>query len=252
MAYAGFWIRFWAFFLDQIILLIVFVPAVFVLDEKFFNFASVAASFLYETLFISSGWQATPGKRLFSIRVVTSESKQLTFGHAAGRYLAKCVSGFLLGLGYVMVAFSQRKQGLHDRWADTVVIFTDRQAGLSEPPRARSIDAPKDMGGWVFAGFDSGGHVIKFRVSTSQLLASPTGVQVGRNVGSSGLQISDESVSRSHAILKIDGPHLTITDLGSTNGTFIGKTRVSPGVAVVVTGDQEVSFGSTTFSVGRE
>ena len=44
------------------------------------------------------------------------------FGHATGRYLAKIVSGAILMLGYVMVAFSRRKQGLHDHLAGTLVI----------------------------------------------------------------------------------------------------------------------------------
>jgi uncharacterized RDD family membrane protein YckC len=253
MTYAGFWIRFWAFLLDQFVLLILFVPAIFLLDESLFNVASIIASLLYESLFVSSGWQATPGKRLFSIRVVTTDFRRLTFGHAVGRYLAKCVSGFLLGLGYVMAAFSPRKQGLHDQWAGTLVVLSETQTASTEvatPPP--TIHSPRDLGGWVLAGFDSRGHVLKFKLTMSQLLESPEGIKVGRNVGEAGIQIPDESVSRIHAVFKLNGTQLTVTDLSSTNGTFVGRTKLGTNIAATISGDQEVTFGSTTFSIGRE
>jgi uncharacterized RDD family membrane protein YckC len=46
----------------------------------------------------------------------------ISFLRATGRYFAKILSGLILLLGFVMVAFTARNQGLHDKIAGTVVL----------------------------------------------------------------------------------------------------------------------------------
>ena len=70
----------------------------------------------------SSSWQATLGKRAFGLRVVDETGQRIRFGRATGRYFGKIVSEFLLFVGYLVVAFSKKKQGLHDMMANTLVI----------------------------------------------------------------------------------------------------------------------------------
>lgn len=52
---------------------------------------------------------------------------------------------------------------------------------------------------------------------------------VGRTANND-VHIDDPKVSRHHARIDADGPSLTVTDLNSTNGTFLGKSRLLPGV----------------------
>jgi predicted Zn finger-like uncharacterized protein len=65
---------------------------------------------------------------------------------------------------------------------------------------------------------------------------------LGRGVGSD-LQLPDSEVSRRHAMLEIRGDEATVTDLGSTNGTFVEGVRVEK---AAVTSNQEFSLGTTT------
>ncbi len=65
----------------------------------------------------------TPGKMALRIKVIRCDGSNLGYGRAAFREVpAKFLSGILLGIGYLMVAFDEQKQGLHDRMADTYVI----------------------------------------------------------------------------------------------------------------------------------
>jgi len=65
----------------------------------------------------------TPGKMALRIKVIRCNGAAIGFGRAALREIpAKFVSAILLGIGFVMVAFDDHKQGLHDRMADTYVI----------------------------------------------------------------------------------------------------------------------------------
>ncbi len=70
----------------------------------------------------SSSWQASLGKKILGFKVVDANGQRLTFGRATGRYFVKILSGILLCIGFIMVAFTQKKQGLHDKIANTYVV----------------------------------------------------------------------------------------------------------------------------------
>jgi uncharacterized RDD family membrane protein YckC len=78
--------------------------------------------FLYETLFTSSSMQGTLGKKVCGLKVTDLNGARISFGKAAGRYFAKILSGIILGIGFIMVAFTERKQGLHDMIVGTYVV----------------------------------------------------------------------------------------------------------------------------------
>jgi uncharacterized RDD family membrane protein YckC len=71
---------------------------------------------------MSSEWQATVGKRVMSIVVTDLHGGRISFGRATGRHFAKYLSAFLLGIGFIMAAFTSKKQALHDIIAETVVV----------------------------------------------------------------------------------------------------------------------------------
>lgn len=79
-------------------------------------------AWLYFSLCESSSWQATLGKLAIGIRVVDMDGNRISFLRATGRHFAKLLSGMILLIGYLMVAFTQRKQGLHDIIASTLVL----------------------------------------------------------------------------------------------------------------------------------
>ena len=76
----------------------------------------------YYALFESSRLQATPGKLACRLRVTDEAGLRIGLGRALGRNLGKSVSGFLLGIGFLMVGWTRRKQGLHDLMAGTLVV----------------------------------------------------------------------------------------------------------------------------------
>jgi len=95
-------------------------------DLEHFNYSgsgiSLIVGWLYFALMESSERGATVGKMAVGLRVVTDQGQRLTFLHATGRYFAKFISAIILGIGFLMVAFSDRKRGLHDMIAGTLVV----------------------------------------------------------------------------------------------------------------------------------
>src|SRR5262249_53405031 len=77
---------------------------------------------LYEAFMLSSDWQATIGKRAMSIAVTGTDGGRISFARAPGRHFAKYISACALGIGFIMVAFTARKQALHDLIAETLVV----------------------------------------------------------------------------------------------------------------------------------
>ncbi len=77
---------------------------------------------VYYATFESSQWQATPGKKLMRLVVTDERGYRLTFGRASGRLFAKLLSELTLFYGFLMIAFTERHQGLHDKVARTLVL----------------------------------------------------------------------------------------------------------------------------------
>lgn len=113
--YAGFLPRFAAFLIDAFIL---FVAGIFV---PLLGLLGIVVNWLYFAYFESSEKQATPGKMAMRLKVTDMDGKRLSFVTASIRYFAKMISALVLFLGFVMIAFDARKQGLHDKIAGTLV-----------------------------------------------------------------------------------------------------------------------------------
>lgn len=127
--YAGFWIRLVAYIIDALILGAITFPAIQVLTtmgigDHSTNIMSIAISWMYFAVFESSNWMGSPGKKALGLIVTDEQGGRITVGRATRRYFAKILSVLLLGLGIVMIAFTARKQGLHDKMFQTLVMKT--------------------------------------------------------------------------------------------------------------------------------
>ncbi|HMJ98100.1 MAG TPA: RDD family protein [Reyranella sp.] len=135
VAYGGFWIRVVAYIIDGILLTIVcgVVDRLLGINilatdwdhyDPLANVISLVIGWLYFALLESSERGATVGKMVMGLRVVTSDGRRLSFMNATGRYFAKILSAIILCIGFIMVAFTDKKRGLHDIIAGTLVIKT--------------------------------------------------------------------------------------------------------------------------------
>lgn len=91
---------------------------------------------LYFAVCESSTWQGTLGKLALGIRVTDLQGNRISFPRALGRYFAKILSAIILGIGFLMVAWTQRKQGLHDLIVGTLVL--NGRASEFKPTQASS------------------------------------------------------------------------------------------------------------------
>lgn len=82
---------------------------------------ALAILVVYFGVLKSSRYQASVGKLVIGARVTDLDGNRISLGRAVGRYLAKFISAVLLFAGFVMVAFTERKQGLHNKIASTTV-----------------------------------------------------------------------------------------------------------------------------------
>lgn len=83
---------------------------------------SIAIGLAYSAFFESSTYRATPGKLIMQAYVADVSGAPLTFGRALGRNAAKLLSAIIFGIGYIMPAFTAKKQALHDMVASTLVL----------------------------------------------------------------------------------------------------------------------------------
>jgi len=133
LRYAGFGVRVGAYFIDAFVLTAAIAVVVLIsgglveatgsTSSYALGIVAVLLVFLYFPIMESSSNQATLGKMAVGIKVGKAHGEQLSFANALGRYLGKIISGAILYIGYIMIAFDEKKQGLHDKIADTYVFY---------------------------------------------------------------------------------------------------------------------------------
>lgn len=143
VVYASFWRRVGAVVVDSIVLSILSAGMLYVLygqayfmwlqenDDVFgsFGIGEWLVNYAMPVLVLAGGWRyfgASPGKFLFGCQVVDSRTLgRISWGQALLRYVCYLISALPLGLGFAWVAWDKRKQGFHDKIANTVVIIED-------------------------------------------------------------------------------------------------------------------------------
>ena len=86
------------------------------------SIGSVVVTWLYYAVMESGNNQATLGKMVLNLKVTDMNGEPISFARATGRYFGKILSGAILYIGYIMIAFTDKKQGLHDMIANCLVI----------------------------------------------------------------------------------------------------------------------------------
>lgn len=130
---AGFWIRFWAFITDSLIVSAV----VGILVNPIFYIMNwdVAGSTWYAPITIISGifyyayfvittklWQQTVGKMIFGLKVKSINGEKLSWSTVLFRELvSRFINNTIMPL-YFIVAFTPKNMGVHDYFADTIVV----------------------------------------------------------------------------------------------------------------------------------
>jgi uncharacterized RDD family membrane protein YckC len=139
---AGFWIRFLAYLIDYaivgIMMAIIWSPTFFISFRAAARGESPGAlamilpflSFLLSpvvgigyNLWFPATRGATPGKKMLGLRIVREDGEEpLGWGTAFMRLVGYAVSGFILCIGFLMIAFNPEKKGRHDMSAKTRVL----------------------------------------------------------------------------------------------------------------------------------
>ena len=135
--YGGFWLRFVAYIIDAVIMNITggvidaFVGVgigamgagsdVVTASTIGAGALSLVVNWLYSAMLESSSWQGTVGKKALGLVVTDEAGRRIGFGRATGRYFSKILSSLILLIGFFMIGWTERKQGLHDKLAGTLV-----------------------------------------------------------------------------------------------------------------------------------
>lgn len=139
--YAGFFVRLAAFLVDMLIvnagLLVVRIPKWFLqlsspqhflIRDFIFQYSITDILIYLATLayfvLLTYYTGATLGKRLFQLRVVSTQERDMTFFEVLYREcVGRFLSGVIMNLGYLLILGEKKKRGIHDLLADTCVIY---------------------------------------------------------------------------------------------------------------------------------
>jgi uncharacterized RDD family membrane protein YckC len=72
----------------------------------------------------------TPGKRVLGVRVMRADGTRLRLGNALRRQIGYWISAIFF-LGFLWILFDNKRQGFHDKLADTIVTYSWPEGRLS-------------------------------------------------------------------------------------------------------------------------
>lgn len=187
--YSGFWKRGAAFFVDLVIIMFpqaylgdafgsAFVSRMTTADplseligySLWAQLIAVVVAWVYTASMESSLYQATFGKLLMGIRVVNLSGERLSFSQSSLRFLGRIGSAILVGLGFVAIAFSEKKQGLHDMLANTLVVNKEPVDPQTHYERVNNLLRSPVIAALVIAC----GAVISINMIKQPMMAGPT------------------------------------------------------------------------------
>lgn len=120
-------IGFVALFIDM------FRPEQIVPFDKLIILAAAIFSLVYYVGYWSTSGQ-TLGKSMLGLKVVDRTGSPVSTGKAILRYVGYLISAAVFSLGFVWIAFDQKRQGWHDKIAGTYVVEVE-----TEPFGSRAI-----------------------------------------------------------------------------------------------------------------
>ena len=138
--FKGFLIRFLAFMIDIVvaifailavaIVFLIFFDSLFGIEAGFFAalimfiLAGLAAQFLYKPLMEASEYQGTIGKIVLSMKVVDKNGQKITVAKSFIRTIVYLIENAIPfgSLAFLIIAFTDENQGLHDMAAETYVV----------------------------------------------------------------------------------------------------------------------------------
>ena len=125
MTPAGFWVRLMAYNIDFVFMLLVALVLRVSIDEPLMMYVALFLCYvLYEVVFISSKWGATPGKKYMRLSVCDDGGRRnLPILRVFIRTLLKLISLLLLFGGFAMIAWRRDHRALHDLGSGSVVVL---------------------------------------------------------------------------------------------------------------------------------
>ena len=90
--------------------------------EEMANILGIILGWVYFASMESSPTQGTLGKMALGIKVTDIEGNKIGFEKALNRCVGKIISTIILLIGFIMIAFTQKKQGLHDMMVGSLVV----------------------------------------------------------------------------------------------------------------------------------
>lgn len=145
--YGGFWLRVGATLLDFLIMVILLFAVGMVIGlvmgvsalrdpanvrtmQNIIRVVNLVMGLGYQIFFLHK-YDATPGKLALGLKVLRSDGSKLSIGRIIGRYFAHILSGILIGIGYILVAFDAKSAPC------TIIFSIPTSFGRAKPAHRR-------------------------------------------------------------------------------------------------------------------
>lgn len=246
--YAGFWRRVSAYLIDYGIVLIgafilgiivaFMMPALASEDDPGLTLFVVLLIFLYTVMMESSSYQGTLGKLALGIKVTDLAGERISFWRATGRFFAEILTSLTFGIGYLMAAFTKRRQTLHDIVASTLVVHKQADAAV-----VAAAAPARPISGWAVVGLVLVAIIPVFGILAAISIPAYQDYTIRAQV-TEGLMLAAQ-----HKVAVAEAWELNLSDFGEIDSAHVGQSLTSSGNYVEST---EIASGAVIITYGND
>ena len=241
MTYSSLGKRFLAHIIDT---MVVNLLTIWFIDYYFVGVivSSILVFIIYNVLMMGSSWHATLGQRALGMCVVDRNGNGIDYARAVGRTFAFWLSSLLCGFGHVIALFTNEKQTLQDKLAETYVV--DNVPDVLAPKVNYSNNTIAKI--TCVSGEKAG----------TTYIIQGNGIMIGRDPTVCQVVLNHSAgISRLHCFVSYNSRNgmYILYDRNSTYGTFTQNgTRVHPTSSLALKSGERFYLGSpqTMFEVG--
>ena len=128
----------------------------------------------------------------------------------------------------------------------TVISETFTQYKRRKPEEHKDIVESDKSSSWVISGYTTSGQSIELNINLT--LSRPTITIIGRDSSRCQLVVDDPTISRQHAKLFVQDRELYLSDLGSTNGTWLDGQQIRSSSKILKNG-QTIVLGKVSLKI---
>jgi len=146
-------VGFLSFMLAFVIGLVALFTNLIIVDQESnsIGLLTIVSLLVFSVIYYVGFWTndgQTLGNTVVGLKVIRTDGSRLSVGRALLRFIGYLINMILFSIGFIWAAFDPKRQGWHDKLADTLVVSVETEFTAAD--KVDLVPSDQDQKGWIW------------------------------------------------------------------------------------------------------